>query len=518
MNIDLYFYWKLFLRRLPIMALLVTLCAALGVFTAIRLPTTYSTSASLLVEDPQIPDSMVTSTVRTSAAEQLDIIQQQITTRATLIDIANQYDVFENIRDISPNDVVSQMREATTIRLSTGRNQAIVMTISFRGRSGKVVADAVNQYVTLVLEANLDFRMSRAESTLEFFEQELDRLSVQLDEQSVRITTFKGENAQALPENQPYRLGRITLLQERLALLERDLATIVTQRADFERIFEDTGSITQDNRPQSRTVEERQLLVAQTDLELALAIYSEENPRVIRLQSVVDRLEVIVASQTGALQENDSDVDPLTAAQAMFQATMIEMEGRTTALQTDITRTSEEIDTLQVAISASSGNEIQLSALERDYNNIQNRYNAAVGNFNEARMSERIETTAQGRRITVIENAIIPESPSGPNRPRVAALGAGFGVALAAGFFMLLETLNRSIRRPAELASRFNVVPIMTIPYLENRGRRIMRRLALITTTLIVIIGVPLALWYIDTSYMPLDIFVQKVLSRLGLG
>ena len=50
MNIYLYFYWKLFLRRFPVMALLVTVCAALGVFTAIRLPTTYSTYARLLME------------------------------------------------------------------------------------------------------------------------------------------------------------------------------------------------------------------------------------------------------------------------------------------------------------------------------------------------------------------------------------------------------------------------------------------------------------------------------------
>ncbi len=54
-------------------------------------------------------------------------------------------------------------------------------------------------------------------------------------------------------------------------------------------------------------------------------------------------------------------------------------------------------------ISRSSAIGIQLSALERDYTNIQARYSAAVNNLNSARMSERIETTAQGQRITVIE-------------------------------------------------------------------------------------------------------------------
>ena len=59
-----------------------------------KLPETWSTSARLLVESPQIPDNMVASTIQTDAIEQLDIIQQKLLTRANLIDIANKFQVF----------------------------------------------------------------------------------------------------------------------------------------------------------------------------------------------------------------------------------------------------------------------------------------------------------------------------------------------------------------------------------------------------------------------------------------
>ena len=59
MNLDLKFYWKLFWRRLPLMTLLVLLTTSFGVISAMKLPETWSTSARLLVEAPQIPDSMV---------------------------------------------------------------------------------------------------------------------------------------------------------------------------------------------------------------------------------------------------------------------------------------------------------------------------------------------------------------------------------------------------------------------------------------------------------------------------
>lgn len=518
MNFDLSFYWKLLLRRFPVMALLFMVCTGLAVFSAMRMPETFTTSARLLVEQPQIPNSMVNSTINTDAIEQLDIVQQRLTTRANLIDIANRFDVYTDLRTVEPDTIVQRMQQDTNILRTAGRNQATLLTITFVGRNGQVVANVVNEYVTLVLEANTSFRIGRAENTLEFFEQEVERLGAELDTRSVRIATFKSENSDALPENQAYRLGRQSLLQERLVRLERDVRSIEGQRSDITRVFDATGQIGQNRQGRGLSAEEQQLVVAQTDLELALLTYSAENPRVIRLQNVVDRLEAIIASQNVTLTpESDTEEEPLTPAEAMFQATMIEIDSRLNTLSTDIEDTQQALDTLQLAIEASSANGIQLDALNRDFNIIQARYNAAVSNFNEAQMSERIETTSQGQRISVIENANVPRLPSGPNRTRVIMFGAALGVGLAGGFFMLLELLNRTVRRPVELVGRFNVIPIATIPYIESRGRKFTRRLVLIAGSLIAVIGVPLALWYIDTTFMPLDLLVQKVLSRLGI-
>ena len=517
MSFDLYFYWKLLLKRFPIMVLLITFCSGLGVFTALRLPETYATSARLLVEEPQIPDNMVTTVVRTNAVEQLDIIQQRLLTRANLIDIANRFDVFEDIRSMDPDTVVSQMRDATRIRRSAGSNQATLMTINFEGRSGRVVADVVNEYVTLVLEANVDFRMSRANSTLDFFEQEAERLGRELDEKSIEIATFKSENVDALPADQQYRLGRQTLLQERLSLRERDLLSTKAQRDDIMRIFETTGSISQtrEGRPQSR--EEQQLVATQAELELLRSVYSDSNPRIIRLVSTLERLEAIVAAQNAAQAPADSEV-AATPEEAVFQATMVEMNGRVSEIEQEIMRIEAELERLRVAISTSSANEIALNGLEREVAAIQSRYDAAIANLNRARVSERIETTSQGQRVTVIENANVPNQPSGPSRPRTAMMGAAVGFALAAGYFVLLEFLNVRIRRPAELVARFNVTPITTIPYMESRAQKTLRRTGLVLGTLIALGGVPALLWYIDTNVMPLDLFVRRLLSAIGIG
>jgi len=517
MNFDLYFFWKLFLRRFPIMLLLVTFCGGLGVFTALRVPETFATAARMLVEEPQIPDSMVESTVTTGAVEQLDIIQQRLLTRQNLIDIANRFDVYDDLGRADPDDIVKRMMSDTQIRRTAGNNQATLLTIRFEGRSGQVVADVVNEYVTLVLEFNSDFRTTRAENTLSFFEEEVARLSAELNVKSTDIAVFKSENSSSLPEEQTYRLGRQALLQERISLLEKDLRAVTQQRGDLSRLFEATGRIGGNGQQRRMTPEEQQLISSRAELDLAKSVYTDENPRIIRLQSTVDRLEAIVAAQTasGFAGEQEESVSP---EEALFQATINEIDNRIETLGTDIDRTSQELSELQNSISQSSANGIALETLERELSVVQKRYDAALANLNDAQMSERIEATAQGQRMTVIENAVVPRQPSGPNRPRIAALGGLVGILLAGGYFALLELLNRTIRRPAELVGRFNVTPLATVPYIESGGQRFLRRSTLIVLTLLVLIGVPFALWYIDTNYLPLDLLVQKVLERVGIS
>lgn len=518
MNIDFRFYWSLFLRRFPVMALFVLICAGLGAITALKLPETFSTAARLLVESPQISDDLAASTVQADAVEQLDIIEQRLLTRANMIDIANRVGVFADIREMSPDNVVAEMKKASRVQRSAGRDQATLMTLGFEGRTGRIAQAVVNEYVTLVLQANVDFRMSRAENTLDFFTEEVRRIGQELDQQSATIVTFKTANAAALPEDQAYRLTRQTLLQERLSRLERDQSTATAQRRDIVAIYESTGSVGTDEGGARirRSPQEEQLIVLRAELQILRADYTDTNPRVIRLQNQVDRLEAVVAAQVAAnTPGEDADITPEAA---ILAATLSQIDTRIADMDQEIAATTTEVDQLATDISASSANGIQLSAIERDFEATQARYQGAVQNLNAARLGERIETTAQGQRITVIENANVPSEPNGPSRIKVALMGLGIGLAAAAGWFLLLEVLNRTIRRPAEVQSRFNITPIAAIPYMESRRHKILRRSGLVAATLIVVIGVPVALWSIDQYYLPLDIVVQKGLDRMGIG
>lgn len=505
--IDLRFYRSLLMRRLPVMLALVIICSAFGAAWAIRAPATYSTSARLLVENPRILESR--DTTEDSAGEMLQVIEQQLMTRANMIDVANKLNVFGADSTLDVDRKIDQMRANTDIRRTAGRDEATMMTVGFTSPDPRIAAGVVNEFTTLILAANTRSRVGQAENRLAFFQQEVERLGQDLDRQNALILDFKRKNASALPENMAYRQDRRSLLQERVARLESDLAILQAQRAEMVRLFEQTGAVQAGTAPQ--TPEQQQLAALRAELSGVLGVYAEDSPRVRALRNRIANAERAVeaeAPQAGS----DNTGNPL------LDVNLSQIDSRVTALQNEMEQANEELDMLAQSINATAANAIALGALERDQLNIQASYNAAVASLDQARQVERVETSAQGQRITVIEAASVPGQPSGPNRKKIALAGIALGLALAGGFFALMEVLNSTIRRPAELQSRFQVTPLAVIPHIEGRTERRRRQAVRLAAILAVVTVIPLGLWALHTQYMPLDILAQKIVSRLGLG
>ncbi|MEM6388212.1 MAG: lipopolysaccharide biosynthesis [Pseudomonadota bacterium] len=503
------FYLRLLLRRSPIMVLLFLICALAGVVIAQRLPNMYTTSATLLVESSQISDDLVRSTVRVDASQQLEVIQQRLLTRANLLDIARDIDVFPEIRTMTPDEIVGGMRKSTRVRRTGGRDRATLMTISFEGRDPVKAAAVVNRYTTIVEELNSDFRTSAAEGTLNFFEQEVRRLSQDLDTKSAEIVAFKSQNADALPENLEYRLGRQALLQERVARAERDIEALQAQRASVKRIYETTGALTTPGT--ALTPAERELQQLEAQLRSMLSTLSEQNPKVRNLRAQIDSLRATV--QAG-LTSASSDETQGAAASAL-DISLSELDTRIAFLRQEVDANQQELTQLNDTIERTPVNSITLSAMERDLANIQSLYSNAIDSLSQAQMGERIELSAQGERISVLEAATVPSRPSSPNRPRVIAAGVGLGLALAGGFFLLMELLNTAIRRPVDIVKGMNITPLATVPRIETIAHKRMRRMAQVATLILVLAGVPALLWAVDTYYLPLDLLFERLKDRL---
>lgn len=505
--IDLKFYWSLLMRRLPVMLALLIICATFGAVWAVRAPSTYSSTAQMLIEDPQIIGSDQRA-ITEDATETLQVIEQRLMTRANLLDVANKLNVYPNGDKMSPDATMAAMESDTTIWYSAGRGEATMMSISFSSQDPRIAASVVNEYTTLVLSANSRTRVGRAEERLSFYQQEVDRLNAELQRHNGKILEFKNANANALPENLSYRQEQQSFLQERAAQLESDLTGLRSQRQEMIRLFEQTGGVGQGGPQQSP--EQQQLAVLQAELTNALGVYSQSSPKVQSLRNRIAAVERAIAKQSGTAEGGTGN--------PLLDLNLLQIDGRMTSINDELKRIDTEFKKLQESVTATAANAITLGTLEREQENIQSRYDMAIANLSEAQTAERIETSARGERITVVEAGSVPTEPSGPNRLKLATTGIGLGLGLAAAFFALMEFLNRTIRRPAEMKSRFKITPLAVIPYIETRQERVRRNSYGMAMILAVLIVIPLVLWTLHSQYMPLDILAQKIVSRLGLG
>jgi len=124
---------------------------------------------------------------------------------------------------------------------------------------------------------------------------------------------------------------------------------------------------------------------------------------------------------------------------------------------------------------------------------------------------------ARGQRISVIEPPAVPLEPSKPNRILIAGGGGIFGILAGFGLIALLEFLNRSIRRPEELATKLGVTPLATIPYIETRGQVRRRKIRRVLMVLVALIVIPAAIYAVHTYYQPLDLIAERIMDRIGL-
>lgn len=508
MNPEIRHFLAAMFRRLPLfLAVFLTISAA-AIALAILLPTVYQSRALLLMEAPQIPDELAASTVRTDEAEQLEVVQRRLMTRANLIEIAREMDVYAELGEMNPDTIVERMRDDTTFVTSTSRDAAVLMEIMFDARNGDISARVTNEFVTRILAENARQRMRQAEDTLAFFEQEVSRLGSALKLQSARILEFQNENADALPDTLNYRLSRQALLQERLSQIGRDRAQLGDQRDRLVQMFETTGLV--DPRPDDQgAFERRQLSALRQELSSALAVYAEDSPQVRMLRARLSALEGQIAAQAVPDQgSGDGRGD-------IFELQLSEIDSRLAFMAEDEARINAELVMLQDSITRTPNNAITLEALQRDYENVQQQYNAATERLSAAATGERIEVLSKGQRISVIEQAVVPNAPSRPNRPLIAGGGLVSALILATALVVMLELMDKSVRRPVDLSRGLGITPLVTVPYISTSWEKLRYKLIVILVLLTLVVGVPALLVYIHYQVVPLDLLLDRLRARI---
>lgn len=497
MTFDLRFYLSLILRRLPIILAIVFTTTMAGVLYAIILPPIYRAESRLLIENAQIPDELAASTVRSTTEEILMAIQQRILTRENLMAIAERHALFSGREEIGAPERVDEVGERISIYMPATQGSTGVVHVSFAAGEPELSSNVTNDLAEQILQWNTELRTQASGSTLDFFQQEVRRLTDELSQQNAKILEFEQENRDALPESLEYRRTRQATQQERLLQVDRELAALRDRRARLTELYDRTGALVASET--ERSPEEQRLETARQELASALVVLSPTNPRLKALQTEVSALEEAVKAQLSA-----SGGGTLSA----FEVQMLDIDGQISFLAEQKKLFEEDLVGLESSIEATPGNSIRLAELQSNYETLRVQYEQAVTSLSEARMGDRIEITDRGQRISVIEKAVPPRFRSEPNRKRIAVAAFGAGLILSAALLVLLEILNQTVRRPSELIKALGAPPFGTVGYLPGPPARRGMSLNRTGVLLVLLINIPIILLVVHLYVTPLDALV----------
>jgi succinoglycan biosynthesis transport protein ExoP len=286
---------------------------ALVVLLAALLPSSYRSSGTILIEQQEMPQELVRSTVTSYADQRIQVISKRVMTTETLLNIIRRYDLYpkqrakdtrEALLGRMRKDIGLKMISADVIDPRSGRPMAatIAFEVSYTSRSAELAAKVANELTTLYLNENLNNRTQLARDAANFLESEADRLNRQIADLDAKLAEFKDKNLQQLPDLTQLNMTLLDRTEEQLReaqnrkdSLEQQQVYLQAQLAQLKpnsAVFTDTGE---------RIVSSAdRLKMARSQLDSAKAMYAPDHPDIARLQREVDGLEKDVAAQGGA--------------------------------------------------------------------------------------------------------------------------------------------------------------------------------------------------------------------------
>ena len=499
--------WIILKRRIWHFMIPSVLVAALGLGTVMVLPAMYTTQGTILVESQQIPEQLIQSTISTYAQERIQVIRQRVMTRERLLSIADKYDLFPARLNLSSSEIVERMRNNLQVGLisveqrSRGQDATIAFNVSYTDRSPDKAYLVANEFITLFLTEDVRARRDGASETTEFFDEEVQRIRVNLEDLESRIAAFKQENASALPEHLSLHMNQLErALQERassenqILLIEEERQALETQLASYL-----AGASSPDGPAQELSAMKAQLAALRAEK-------TEEHPDVRALRGQIAALErqlapspavtrlsaAIDAAQSAfARAQEGGDADATEAARndlqrardalsdhlireasnntsdflvAQLQGRLKTVNTRLAGLRSELEELESQVSDLRDRIARTPAVERGLTVLARDLEQWQLQYREIQSKRQFAVTAEKLEDNQKAEKFSILEPAVKPEEPSSPDRPKLAvlalflALGAG---GASAGF---AELAFATIRGRDHLGALLGEPPIAVIP------------------------------------------------------
>jgi polysaccharide chain length determinant protein (PEP-CTERM system associated) len=510
-------YLKILRRRKWLLILPVIAVTTAVAYVVYRLPDVYESETLIVVRPSNLPTSVVTGVSEDSMTRQLTSINQVVTSRSSLEPLVKKFDLYrvERSRGEPMETVIDTMRENIRVAVNTSRNDITNgFNIAYRYRDPKLAQAITAELATKYVDAQTSETITSNVAAVNFINQQVAQAQEALAALDKQRVEFMSANVGKLPNEVQSLLNQLTGLREEQKSLMTETGRLQDRRAAAanqlavlqQQNEADIGNVAETLTDPKTTLAWSNLVSRKAQLDGELTRISQEytpkHPDVIakkeEVQRVKEEMDQMVAEWKDKIKEKKAKLEGKPSSQLSAVQNEIKLiDGEIKRQQALLVQNETNIATLVTRINNVPGVEVQLSAIERDYETKKGALDQLLIQQQKITLNKEAATQQQGEGIQVVDPANLPSKPVAPKRLMLSSVGLAVGLALGILLIAIFEGPRLLTIQNADDARHYTGLPVLlSVPELltpqEARAVPRRRRLLLAAGVVATLVSIPM--------------------------
>lgn len=366
----------------------------------------------------------------------------------------------------------------------TPKKDTDIIEIKFSAGSPFEAAQICNTIVQAFRESNRSFSTSEFKELRQFLEKQLEKKGEELRKSENALKDYReSQKLVSLDDRTKELITRYAESQAELEAAHVELEANLEQKKNLESQLEERRSalsteVAQISSPllkelqvdYARMVSEKvtyQTLISQDRID-PQEYQSQLNSMDNRIKAIKEKLQ----EEAQRIASTSMVADPLMIAQDII-SNILKLETAIKGLRAKIEALRRITLQYDADLEGLPSKALELARLQRQLQVDQNTYILMTEKLEETKIAE----AGQKENIRLVDNAILPSSPTKPNKKLNLILGALIGLGLGIGLTFVIEYFDDSVKNPDEL-ERMGLPILSIIPKIaaDELSKKIMSR------------------------------------------
>lgn len=452
-------------------------------------PSQYTSEATLIIVQQQIPERYVVPTTTTDINTVLGAMAGEVLSRTRLLAIIDSLNLYSHQKArTAPEALVDLMRRNITMApvAKTPGRMVDAFSISFTADDPRIAKEVTGRLTDVFISENIKTRTDQATTTTGFLREQVEAAKQKLTDHEERLRNFKMQYLGELPEQQQGNLNILGGLHSELDNIMTALNRARQQKLYLESLLNEyrrlnRRTVTAAVGPSAESplqLAQRDLARMRSELVQLRSRYTENYPDVVYKEEEVGKQEAVVTRlaqsepRRGPTRQPlppSADPDPeantaIAQLNSQLNANGLEIE--------DLTRSrakvSAEIEHYQSRLNLAPVREQQLTAMLRDYDLLKQNYTDLLHKQLQAQLAGNLEKRQEGQQFRLVDPPNLPLMASSPKRLKISLGGLAAGLVFGLALAVLADKRDSSVHSEQLLSERLHVPLIVAIPRIRT--------------------------------------------------